>query len=199
MNSTIKFVYFDFGGVLVQFNRFYDELSRLSGKDIEDVKMIYVKHDYPACRGDITPQEFFARLTDDLGVETNLEKLEEFFFDSFEPIAVAHELISVLQPKYALGLATNIWKNEFPKLARHLPRIQFDVIIKSSDIGEAKPDKAFFEYAQKQISCEPHEVLFIDDNRENINGAKAFGWQGIVFDTQNPEKSDAEIRLLLGL
>ena len=38
-----------------------------------------------------------------------------------------------------------------------------------------KPDVDIFARAVSTLSCEPDEVLFIDDNQQNVDGARAVG------------------------
>ncbi|MFT7686060.1 MAG: putative hydrolase of the HAD superfamily [Candidatus Azotimanducaceae bacterium] len=54
-------------------------------------------------------------------------------------------------------------------------------IFNSSDIGNAKPDLAFFEYALTELHCAPDEVAFIDDQTENVDAAKILGIHSFLF------------------
>lgn len=58
----------------------------------------------------------------------------------------------------------------------------FDVVVRSSDIGDVKPNPTIFEYAVRQLGVAPEEAVMIDDLLENIEGATAAGLSGIVFE-----------------
>ena len=54
-------------------------------------------------------------------------------------------------------------------------------IFNSSDIGFAKPDLAFFDYILKELCCAPDEVIFIDDQKENVLAAENIGIRSFHF------------------
>lgn len=65
----------------------------------------------------------------------------------------------------------------------------FDKLYAAGDLGAAKPSKAFFE----QISLDlpkalPNEILFWDDNSENVAAAADFGWQAELYTDFNDFK-----------
>jgi len=49
-----------------------------------------------------------------------------------------------------------------------------DVII-SAEINKIKPNPDFYNYILEKLNIEPSELLFLDDNIENINGANKLG------------------------
>jgi HAD superfamily hydrolase (TIGR01509 family) len=51
----------------------------------------------------------------------------------------------------------------------------------SHEVGVRKPDAGFFRACENQAGCAPDECLFVDDMPINVEGARALGWQGIVY------------------
>ena len=51
----------------------------------------------------------------------------------------------------------------------------------SCDIGKVKPMREIYEAFTEKFSLLPGECVFIDDAIQNVAGAVACGWQGIVF------------------
>ena len=51
----------------------------------------------------------------------------------------------------------------------------------SGEIGIIKPDRAIFVRHAASFGLEPSATLFIDDNQKNVDGAKAAGWQSVLF------------------
>lgn len=49
-----------------------------------------------------------------------------------------------------------------------------DVLI-SAEIHKVKPDSGFYEHIINKYHIEPNELLFLDDNAENIDGANRLG------------------------
>ena len=52
-------------------------------------------------------------------------------------------------------------------------------------MGVAKPSREIFEKVCEALGSAPEHCLFLDDKPENIEGAKAAGMQGIVFEEAN--------------
>lgn len=61
----------------------------------------------------------------------------------------------------------------------------------------AKPDPRIFRIAQKRFGFAPEEMLFIDDNRANVEGAAALGWQVHHFTDAGTLRSDLVSRGLI--
>ncbi|HEY4986539.1 MAG TPA: HAD-IA family hydrolase [Bradyrhizobium sp.] len=64
--------------------------------------------------------------------------------------------------------------------ARHIWNIlgaHFDGIFYSADLNARKPERVFYERVMAKLSDNvPSDVLFLDDNLANVEGAVAFGW-----------------------
>jgi putative hydrolase of the HAD superfamily len=72
-------------------------------------------------------------------------------------------------------------------------REHFDGMQVSCGLGVAKPDAAYFQRADEAMGVTaPGQVLFIDDLQENVDGARAHGWQAIR------AKGEAEVVAVLG-
>lgn len=89
------------------------------------------------------------------------------------------ELLQQLRPHYTLGIITNGLKEvQRPRLARLQLTELFDVVVVSDEIGVAKPDTAFFDYAYQQLptAIPKNEILVIGDNQQSdILGANNYG------------------------
>ena len=51
----------------------------------------------------------------------------------------------------------------------------------SGEIKMIKPDRGIFEHHAKAFGLDPAATLFIDDSQKNVDGAKAVGWQAVLF------------------
>lgn len=58
----------------------------------------------------------------------------------------------------------------------------FDLFINSAEEGVRKPDPKIFLLACERLNVKPEEVIFTDDNIENINGAKEMGIQAFLYE-----------------
>lgn len=59
---------------------------------------------------------------------------------------------------------------------------KFDYVLFSSDVSLTKSDTKFFEILVEKFDLKPEEMIFIDDDEENIKIAKKVGLNGIKFE-----------------
>lgn len=69
----------------------------------------------------------------------------------------------------------------------------------SKDVHLLKPDPAIYRAFLDKFHLKADTCLFLDDKKENIEGCRQVGMQGIRFDREHPEKTICEIKKLLGL
>lgn len=58
----------------------------------------------------------------------------------------------------------------------------FEDIFYSARIGIRKPEKGFFEFADRKIGPQSEPPLFFDDTPKIIDGARRHGWEAVQFD-----------------
>lgn len=59
----------------------------------------------------------------------------------------------------------------------------FDDIFYSARIGVRKPDRRFFDFVDRRIGPQAEPPLFFDDTPNVVEGARAHGWEAVVFNT----------------
>lgn len=103
----------------------------------------------------------------------------QILIDVSEAYEGAIEFLEDLQGRYKLSVITNGLKEvQRPRLNRLKMNHIFESIIVSDEIGVAKPDVKFFEYAYNTIPNPPlkSEILVIGDNlKSDILGGQNFG------------------------
>lgn len=98
-----------------------------------------------------------------------------------EPIVLALESAGVAQ--YAL---TNLPAEKFPHILETYPPVaRFDAHVVSGEEHLVKPDRRIYEVTAQRISHSPAETVFFDDRQDNIDAARAFG-----FDAERFESAD---------
>jgi HAD superfamily hydrolase (TIGR01509 family) len=91
-------------------------------------------------------------------------------------------LIQELRGTYDIGLLTNASAAFIaPLLADHDLTALFDHVVVSGEVGYAKPDAEIFEVALERMGVVASEVVFIDDNQDNVDAAVALGITGLLF------------------
>jgi putative hydrolase of the HAD superfamily len=59
--------------------------------------------------------------------------------------------------------------------------VVLDGVFVSSELGTRKPEVAFYQKVQNALKLEPDEILFWEDNQENVKVAPECGWQARLF------------------
>lgn len=56
----------------------------------------------------------------------------------------------------------------------------------SGEVKAIKPDREIYDHHVRSFRLEPAATLFIDDSQKNVDGARAAGWQAVLF--TDPDK-----------
>ena len=183
-SSSIKYkaIIFDIGNVIfdISFDLVFDEAAKITGKNAADIKANFVFNKVFESfeRGHISPEEFHIEFNTQTHLNLSLEEFDRcwnaIYLDAFEGI---DELLIHLNKTYrvvALSntniLHTNDWLIRYKDTVKH-----FEKIFASNEIGARKPDNEAFQIVLDYLEMQPHEVIFIDDNFKNIQGAEAMG------------------------
>lgn len=195
MSSKIKFIYFDVGGVLLDwYGAFYSVAKQFNKERRQFIRILCTISD-DITKGFLTPQKFWELCKKELKIKNeNFDLLDSWTNDYF-PIKKTHQLIKKLSKKYQIGLLSNIYTGSKKHLLEKdlIPKINYSQIIFSCDIGSQKPENKIYKVAQKKSKVRPNEILFIDDRKENFPPAKKLGWNCYWFNFRNPEKSIREL------
>jgi putative hydrolase of the HAD superfamily len=148
-----------------------------------------VTHDWHRLEtGEIGLEEYMAgvvkRAPDVLGREIDLEAYHAFTRDM--PLGihwpVVHRIRRLRSDGLKVGLLTNnvkefgsAWRSTFP-----VDEL-FEVVVDSSEVGMRKPDPRIYLLTCELLGVPPTASVFIDDNRDNVEAARAVGIQSIHF------------------
>jgi putative hydrolase of the HAD superfamily len=89
-------------------------------------------------------------------------------------------LVERMGASYDVGLLSNATLRLDDDLRDYL-KIDglFKVIVNSSRVGMAKPDVRIYHLAAERMGVEPEACVHIDDDLENVEGARRAGFQGV--------------------
>lgn len=109
--------------------------------------------------------------------ETGWDAMFDGWIAGMEAIVAGLEAAGV--PQYGL---TNLPGEKWPSLQAMYPALtRFEDVIVSGVEGVIKPDRRIYEITAERMAIDPAEVLFFDDRSDNIEAARAYGFQGHVF------------------
>lgn len=198
--SNIKFIYFDIGGVLADYVFALRKLAQELAIPEQQLLDLFHQHVDKIDRGSLSWAEFEKIAYQKLETKKKLDKPLSYYFTSyFNTITETHQLIQEIKDQFPLGILSNVPEDIFQLLkeASFIPNIDFQSLVISAHIGKIKPEKEIFDYALEQIKLPANEVLFIDDKKENTDAAAKLGWNTVLFETNNPQKSVEEIREMI--
>ena len=185
----------DFGGVLTT-NVFdsFKAFCEKEGLDPNSVKRLFREDPVALAelrrleRGELTEDEFSVRFGPMLGV-SDTEQLVDRLFAGMGPDEPMIEAVKTAKRSgIKTGLISNSWgrgrydRDAFPEM--------FDGVVISGEVGLHKPDAEIFLMGAERIGVPAEECVFVDDLRENCDGAAAVGMTPILHrgaDTTLPE------------
>jgi putative hydrolase of the HAD superfamily len=175
----------DFGGVLTT-NVFesFRAFCRDEGLD-PDAFLDLFRSDPEARRdlrevetGRIDEDEFARRIGERLGVQSSEGLIDRLF----ARIVPDGEMVAAVKRAKSAGVKTGLLSNSmgagrydraaFPEL--------FDGVVISGEVGLHKPQPEIFRLGAERIGLDPEDCVFVDDLRENCEGAEAVGMTAIL-------------------
>ena len=185
----IKNIVFDFGQVMIRFEPSYMVGRYVSDKQdaalLEEVifdRLYWDKLD----AGTISDEEVINACLSRLP-----EKLHRYVADIYynwiyniPEIDGMRELVRYIKEKY--GVRVLLLSNISKYFASHRDEIpvlsEFEYCVFSGLIGVTKPSKAIFDHLCEVGGIKPEQTVFVDDNINNINASRSFGFNGYLFD-----------------
>jgi epoxide hydrolase-like predicted phosphatase len=178
-------VFFDFGGVLTTsvWDSFAD-FCRGEGLEPDTVKNLF-RTDPEAIRelrqlemGEITENEFERAFGRRLGLKDPVHLIDSMFA-GMQPdppmVAAVRELRAA---GLLTGLISNSWSTDH--YDRGLLAELFDASVISAEVHMHKPRSEIYLLAAERLEVEPSQCIFVDDLRENCEGAEAVGMTAVL-------------------
>lgn len=206
MKRKISFIYFDVGGVLIKdfsATNKWQEMKQFLGIPPEKDKLcdqLYDKYEPAANEGQIDIDSLMPELEQKLDIKFPPNfSLRGYMTSKFSPNLSLWSILDSLQPKYKLGLLTNMFPNLLNGIEERglLPSTVWDQIVDSSIAHTYKPELEIYHIAQKAAGVPHNEILFIDNLPENLEPAKSLGWTTFHYDPHNYEQSSRELASFL--
>ncbi len=178
-------VFFDFGGVLT--TSVWDsfaEFLRNEGLDPDTIKNLF-RHDPEALAdlrgletGELTEGEFESKFGRRLGLK-DPEGLIDSMFEGMQPDVAMVSACKALRGSGTLtGLISNSWSTDH--YDRQLLTELFDTAVISAEVHMHKPQPEIYRLAADRLEVKPEECIFVDDLRENCEGAEAVGMTAVL-------------------
>jgi putative hydrolase of the HAD superfamily len=146
-------------------------------------------------RGELEIDEFSERFGPLLGVsETNglVERL-------FAGVTADEPMVEAVRRVHASGRPTGLISNSWGGTTydRVVVDDLFDAVVISGEVGLNKPEPEIFRLGAERLGVAPEECVFVDDLRENCEGAEAVGMTAILH--RGADGTLPELERLLGV
>lgn len=210
----IKAIGFDIGGTLVDYNKpfnwsaSYEEAIRymcqkneinLTEKRIENAKEILTKYNTRVNprEKEVSANVIFGEILEAWGEDLSRIKVaKKAFFEFFQREADvypdAEKLLKYCKENgikcavytdVAYGMDDEFALQDIAQIAQYI-----DLKFTSGNVGYRKPHRRGFELMLEKFECQPNEMLFVGDEKKDIQGAKSVGAQAILINRGNEQK-----------
>ncbi len=195
----ITTIVFDLGSVLIEedwlgVDKEFKEKFGIStlvrsgyGKDIVDLYDEVIV-------GKKNMEDVFKAICKSKGLKRDAKELCEFYRKTYRKHktidAEMINLVKKLHRKFRLACLTDTTHIHFETHREEGILDLFDECFGSHQIGMDKRDKRTFTTLLKSLKAKPEEVLFIDDNIENVENAISIGINAILFKNFNQLESE---------
>lgn len=194
----VKAVIFDFGNVLydLDFKRFYNNFSVLLDQDLSQ--------GFPPVLQNAMDQYEMGEIS----TETFIWNFQHFMKGNIDPLDIINawnslldhfpdhrwKFLNEINVQYPTYLLSNINELHLGTVYKHLKKMHgkvdfetkyFNGVFYSHLIGHRKPDIDLYLYVEKGLSLTGKEILFIDDNIQNVNGALQRDWLAVHHNPEN--------------
>ena len=182
----IKGVVFDNGGVFISGDRFVSEnMCKVFGISMQRLSDILTQVLPDFQRGAISHEEFWQRFHKVSGLRLPPNYLDLWTTDFHKESHVSDDMLDLIAELKQKNIPIIMHSNTIPPHAEFMWKVgvfkQFDVVFNSCDMGERKPDPAFYDKLFTKVKAKPEELIYIEDNPQFMEYQREIGLLLIPF------------------
>lgn len=177
--AVVRHLLLDADGVLqdVGGQGWREEIARRLGPAAADFSSAVGEHEAPALRGRGDFPEPLVAVLEGFGLDLDLGALYSALWES---IIVDQGVLAIAREVRDAGTPVHLATNQHPRRARLMQTtLGYEQVLEqgfySCELGEAKPDVAFFRAVLDRLDVLPQEVAFVDDSERNVEAARGLG------------------------
>mgnify|MGYP001602070216 FL=1 len=173
-------ILFDLGGVIINWNDdwLYDEITSQLKQPFEKIKSKYNANLCSLFESKINESEFW-----DLVLGNNNIIDNKIISKTFSKMSsINYDLLNFAKSLKKNGHTIGILSNLTPETSMCIDKNQFkdfDYHFYSNSLRMSKPNPEIYQYVYEQIDSK--KILFVDDKQENLDAAKLFHIDTILF------------------
>jgi putative hydrolase of the HAD superfamily len=182
MKRSIEVILFDLGGVLIELGQEPLPSSWLPGnRNYHLADWLASETAISFEKGQIDVHSFAKKLKSDLAIDVAENTIIQHISDW--PIGLfpgAHELLDNLKGNFRLFVLSNTNELHWSRITDEFGIDNYvEHIFASHQLGMVKPELAIFQHVIDALQVEPREILFLDDNLDNIEASQKLGISGV--------------------
>lgn len=132
----------------------------------------------------MTDNEYWSWAIQQWGIDLTVQQVIDLLIEGYE---VNEDVVKVVKEVRTKGYKTLICTNNFPARIKGLDERfgllnNFDAYVFSYEIGATKPSTKIFQTLVERSGVKAEEIVFADDNKDNLEGAKAVGIQEFFYE-----------------
>lgn len=194
MGNEIKFIFFDMGKVLLNFDheRMVQQVASLAGKSEGETRQLLFEqpHDLENRfeRGELNEEEFFQSFCDLTNCSVEKADLMLAVADIFWlNVPIVNLLAQLKAINFPIAILSNTCSAHWDIARREYTVIRdfFEQRILSYEENSMKPDSKIYKsaiaLAKELVGCEATEIFFTDDRQENVDAAREAGMQAELY------------------
>jgi len=187
MKNSYNVIVFDLGNTIIRFDHTISA-NKIARRFNLDPKHIYdmffdspITHAFE--KGDISPQEFYEKAMELLGVSMSYADFVPIWNDIFWKDEDMCDLAIKLKSRYKLFLLSNVNMLHFEHIRNKFDIIKiFDELILSYIVRAMKPDRLIYEDVVRRGGGDRKKLLYIDDRDDLVKEAGILGIDSIKFE-----------------
>ncbi|VVB76921.1 Haloacid dehalogenase-like hydrolase [uncultured archaeon] len=178
-------------------DHYYPYLSKISGVSVRKIKRIIEGRPWSWLdKDEISQMDFDRMVSHKLGIEEKDIKWYEAYVKEGRLNRPLMREARKLSKSYKVAYLTNVDMSRYTytiKVMKPYAKV-FDREFASCYIHLRKPGKEIYLYAAHKLGVKPEEAVFIDNQKNNVDGAKRAGLKAILF--KNNEDLRKKLRKL---
>jgi putative hydrolase of the HAD superfamily len=182
--QKIEHVFFDLGGVLysLDYRSSLGSFARTAKKSVEEVRRVLYSKDIflPYERGELSSREYYRVAVRNLDCRMSFEEFKESWNALLVKCQDMFEFAHGLKKEVGVLILSNTNELNAEAMKEDINRLT-DKVVYSFRAGCMKPDGEIYRIALKMAGAEPEQTVFIDDNKENVEGARRQGINSRLF------------------
>lgn len=114
-----------------------------------------------------------------LGINISYEDFVNLYEEEFKAVKYYKDVVDYahsLKSRCKIAILSNLMYFDKKRINDQYDLSKFDYVYLSFEIGMRKPDEKIYKYVLDDLKVKPEDILFIDDDYQNILAAKRCGW-----------------------